>query len=252
MNLYFGKWCFSPRLTTSLLTLVLISLFVFLGCWQLDRAEQKRNLYVEFENRQSGDVIDLNQNDSVSLGSDSLLWRPVTAHGRFLEGFQILLDNQVENTKVGYYVYTPFRLAGSEKMVLVNRGWLAVGPDRKTLPKLTMSEGSVNIKAVVKEIPKSGMILKELPPESMSEAVYRVQRIDLDELADLTNTKLLPYVLRLSLDSEHGYHRQWRQPGSGESVHNGYAFQWFAFATALLIIYLLLNIRRKDEIGQDL
>ena len=236
---------------TSLLTLVLIGLFVFLGCWQLDRAEQKRNLYVEFENRQSGDVIDLNQNDNASLGSDSLLWRPVKVKGRFLEGYQILLDNQVENTKVGYYVYTPFSLEGSKIVVLVNRGWLAASPDRKTLPKLSMSEGSVDIKAVVKEIPKSGLLLKELPPETMGGAVYRVQRIDLDELADLTNTKLLPYVVRLSSDSEHGYHRQWRQPGSGENVHNGYAFQWFAFATALLIIYLLLNIKRRDEIGQD-
>ena len=251
MNLYFANWCFSLRLITSLLAAVLFGLFVYLGCWQLDRAEQKRNLYAEFENRQSADVIDLSQIDNASLVSENLMWRPVTANGHFLEGFQILLDNQVENTKVGYYVYTPFSLAESETMVLVNRGWLAAEPDRKTIPKLIMSEGSVNIKAVVKEIPKTGLLLKELPPELMSDNVYRVQRIDLDELADLTNTKLLPYVVRLSSDSEHGYHRQWRLPGSGEGTHKGYAFQWFAFATALLIIYLFLNIKRKDEIGQD-
>lgn len=252
MNLYFGNWCFSPRLITSLLTMVLFGLFVFLGCWQLDRAEQKRTLYVEFENRQSGNVIDLNQIDNASLGKDNLLWRPVTANGAFLEGFQVILDNQIQNTKAGYYVYTPFQLDDSEHIILVNRGWLAADPDRRISPKLIMSEGMVEIKAVVKEIPKTGLLLKELQPEEMSEGIYRVQRIDLDELAGLTNTKLLPYVIRLSLDSEHGYHRQWRLPGSGENVHNGYAFQWFAFATTLFIIYLLLNIKRRDESGKNI
>lgn len=252
MNLYFRNWCFSPRLITSLLTMVLFGLFVFLGCWQLDRAEQKRTLYVEFENRQAGNVIDLNQIDNASFGSGNLLWRPVTANGIFLEGFQVILDNQIQNTKAGYYVYTPFQLDDSEHIVLVNRGWLAVGPDRKISPKLIMTEGMVDISAVVKETPKTGLLLKELPPEEMSEGIYRVQHIDLDELAGLTNTKLLPYVIRLSPESEHGYYRQWRPPGSGENVHNGYAFQWFAFASALFIIYLLLNIKRRDESGKNI
>jgi len=251
MNLYFGNWCFRPRLITSLLTLVLLGLFIFLGCWQLDRAEEKRDLYAEFETRQSGDLINLNQIDNDSLGFDNLLWRPIKASGHFLESYQVLLDNQVENTKAGYYIYTPLSLDDSSNIVLVNRGWLAAEGDRKTIPKLIMSEGSVNIKAVVKDIPKTGLLLKEQPPELMSEGVYRVQRIDLDELADLTNTNLLPYIVRLSSDSKHGYHRQWRLPGSGESVHNGYAFQWFAFATALFIIYLLVNTKRKNESGKD-
>ncbi|GJM05618.1 MAG: SURF1-like protein [marine bacterium B5-7] len=230
--------------------MVLFGLFIFLGCWQLDRAEEKRTLYAEFENRQLDVAIDLNQVDSTSLGSNNFLWRSVTAKGAFVENFQVLLDNQIQNTKAGYYVYTPFHLADGENTVLVNRGWLVADPDRKIIPKLTTSKGMVEIQAVVKEIPKTGLLLKEFPPEEMSKGIYRVQRIDLGELAGLTNTKLLPYVIRLSPESEHGYHRQWRLPGSGENVHNGYAFQWFIFATALFIIYLLLNIKRRDASGK--
>ncbi len=251
MNFYFGNRCFSPRLITSLLMLLFLALFIFLGCWQLDRAEQKRNLYAEFESRQSDNAIDLNQVDGALLGSSRLLWRSVTAKGSFIEEFQILLDNQIQDTKAGYYVYTPFRLDESETIVLVNRGWLVADPDRKISPKLIMSEGIVNIKAAIKEVPKTGLLLKESPPEQISEAIYRVQRIKLDELAELTKLKLEPQVIRLLPESEHGYQRKWRKPGSGESMHNGYAFQWFAFATALLIIYLLLNIKRKVETGQD-
>ena len=245
MKINFGQWCFSPRIITSLLTLLLFGLFVFLGCWQLDRAEQKRNLHVEFENRQSGNVLDLNQNNNDLLDTESLLWRPVIVKGKFLESFQILLDNQIQNTKAGYYVYTAFSLIDSKHSVLINRGWLAANPDRKISPELNMVEGFVSIKAVIKEIPKTGLVLKDLPPEIMGKGIFRVQKVDLDELADLTNTKLLPYIARLSSESEHGYHRQWSTPGSGENVHNGYAFQWFAFAAALLVIYLLLNINEK-------
>jgi len=251
MNFYFGNWCFSPRLITSLLAMLLIATFISLGCWQLDRAQQKRALYAEFENRRLDDALDLNQFDNASKGSGNILWRQVTAYGTFLEDFQILLDNQIQNTKAGYYVYTPFQLDDSEHIVLVNRGWVVADLDRNNSPKLVMSKGRVKIKAVLKEVPKTGLLLKELQPEEMSETIYRVQRIDLDELAGLTNTKLLPFVIRMTSASEHGYHRQWRRPGSGEQVHNGYAFQWFAFATALLVIYLLLNIKRRDKSGKD-
>ena len=246
MNLYFRNWCFSPGLITSLLAIGFFTLFVFLGCWQLERAEQKRNLFVEFENRQLTEAMNLNQVDDTKSSFDNLLWRPVIVSGRFLEDFQILLDNQVQKTKAGYYIYTPFQLLDSERVVLVNRGWLAVGSDRKVSPNIVATKGTVKIKAIIKEIPKTGLLLKELPPEEMKNGFYRVQRIDLAELEELTSTKLLPYVIRLSPESEHGYYRKWPLPGSGEDKHNGYAFQWFAFATVLFIIYFLLNIKLKD------
>ena len=101
MDLYFRNWCFSPGLMTSLLAIGFFGLFIFLGCWQLDRAEQKRDLFVEFENRQLTEVMDLNQIDNATSSLDNLLWRPVRVNGIFLEDFQILLDNQVQNTKAG-------------------------------------------------------------------------------------------------------------------------------------------------------
>ncbi|MCZ6804013.1 MAG: SURF1 family protein [Proteobacteria bacterium] len=251
MKLIIGNWYFYPGFISSLLALVFFSLFISLGFWQLDRAEQKRTLYAEFENRQSGKAINLNQDQIKLADKEKIIWRHINATGEFLEQYQILLDNQVEKTQAGYYVYTPFKLEQSEHVVLVNRGWLSVGNDRAMSPTLIITNGFVNIKGVLKEEPKTGLLLKEMPPEQMNEDVYRVQRLKIDELAELTKTKLLPYIVRLEPESEHGYHRQWRLPGSGENVHNGYAFQWFAFATALLIIYLVLNIKIENKTGQD-
>ena len=251
MKLIIGKWCFCPGLITSLLALVFFGLFISLGCWQLDRAEQKRTLYADFENRHSGKAIDLNLENINLEDKEAVFWRRVNATGEFLEQYQILLDNQVEQGQAGYFVYTPFKLKESNHVVLVNRGWLSKGKDRSLDPALVITNNLVSIMGVVKDKPKTGLLLKELPPEQMNQGVYRVQRLNIDELAELTKTKLLPYIIRLEPESEHGYRREWRSPGSGESVHIGYAFQWFAFATALLIIYLLLNIKNKNKMEQN-
>jgi surfeit locus 1 family protein len=249
MKLIIGNWRFSPGLLTSLIALVLVSLFVYLGFWQLDRAEQKRTLFIEFENRQSSGRIDFNQENNNQLKKEDLIWQQVEANGKFLEEYQVLLDNQVEDTHAGYYIYTPFKLDQSEHVVLVNRGWLLAEKNRSISPDIEVANDLVKIKGVIKEAPNTGLLLKELPPEKMNETTYRVQRINIEELEDLTNVNLLPYIIRLEEESEHGYLRKWRLPGSGENVHLGYAFQWFAFATVLLIIYLVLNTKKKS--GQD-
>jgi surfeit locus 1 family protein len=250
MKLIIGNWCFSPGLITSLLALVFISLFTSLGFWQLDRAEQKRTLFAEFESRQSGKPIKFDQDHINKSDKEEIIWRHVDASGKFLEQYQILLDNQVEKGQAGYFVYTPFKLEQSELVVLVNRGWLSTGNDRTVSPELILTNGLVTIAGVVKNEPKTGVLLKEAHPEEMNKGMYRVQQLKIKEVSALTKTKLLPYIIRLEPESEHGYSRQWRSPGSGENVNLGYAFQWFAFATTLLIIYLATNIKhntRRDK-----
>ena len=246
MKLNIGNRCFCPKLLTSLLTLIFLCLFISLGLWQLDRAEYKSNLYSDFQKRQSATAINFDQ-DNNKLDGGELIWRHVNASGKFLEEYQILLDNQVHNTHAGYFVYTPFRLMNSNNYVLVNRGWLRANADRAVSPKFELTSRVVKIKGVVKETPKTGLLLKELPPEKVNETTYRVQKIDIEELKALTQIDLLPYILRLEPDSEYGYTRKWRLPGSDESKHHGYAFQWFAFAIALVIIYLLLNFKKINE-----
>ena len=174
------------------------------------------------------------------------LWRHVIANGEFNEDKQILLDNQVVNGKPGYFIYTPFKINGTEQHILINRGWLASGLDRSKVPDLVRSNSAVTINGVIKEPPKTGVLLKELPPEQLNENTLRVQKLDVKQLQEFTGKELLPFIIRLEPDSDHGYKRDWRLPGSGEQVHQGYAFQWFAFASTLLIIYLVVNTKKVN------
>ncbi len=251
MKLIIGKYCFCPGLIISLIALLFFCLFVSLGFWQLDRAEQKSVMFSDFEKRQSSPVLELDNNNINQYEKEGLLWRPVRVSGEFLEQYQILLDNQVEEGQAGYFVYTPLKIDQGEAVILINRGWVSTTNDRQNSPDLIQTSGTVTIAGVVKSKPKTGMLLKEALPEKITDSVYRVQKINLTELQELTKTKLVPYIVRLSPDSEHGYRRQWQPPGSGVSMHLGYAFQWFAFAVVLLVIYLALNFKKTIQDKTD-
>ena len=174
-----------------------------------------------------------------------MLWRRVEVTGQFNESRQVLLDNRVSSGEVGYYVYTPFRLEGSGQTILVNRGWLHAPAQRSELPTLTETETTVTLLGELKKEPKTGILLKDVAPEQVKHGIYRVQNIELVELEELLEVKLAPLILRLGPSSNHRYKTEWSKPGSDEQKHRGYAFQWFAFAATLLVIYVLMNTRRK-------
>ena len=243
-----GNWVFCPRPITSLLTLLFFILFVSLGFWQIDRAEQKRSQHSFFEKRQNKEAVNLGHNVIKTAGIVDLIWRKVNATGNFLEQHQILLDNQVHAGQAGYYVYTPFRLEDSEDIILVNRGWVSTNNDRNLRPRLIMTEGMININGVIKEEPRTGLLLTKEHVEKLSKTITRVQRLTIAEVSDITKIKLLPFIMRLSSESKHGYTKKQQPHNSGEHVHMGYAYQWFAFATTLLVIYLIINIKKRDGV----
>ena len=75
-----------------------------------------------------------------------------------------------------------------------------------------------------------------------------VQRIEVPGVAQKLGTPVLPLVLRMDPELPNGFVRAWK-PYYGLSAdrHRGYAFQWFALATALLVIYVVLNTKRRPD-----
>jgi surfeit locus 1 family protein len=239
-------WKFNPGLWPSLATLLVLPLFLSLGFWQLDRAEQKRILHHEFEARQTASEIDLNREYALRNNFDELHWRKVIIEGGFSRDTNILLDNQVQRGVVGYFVYTPFKLKQQDVWVLVNRGWVPAGPGRDNTPEVAAEEGVLQIIGSAKLPPKTGILLAENIVERLADGTVRVQKLDLAGIEETLNLELLPYVVRMNPESTAGFVRFWKAPGSGEEKNLGYAFQWFAMATAIFVIYLALNIKRAE------
>ena len=243
-----GEWQFTPGFWPSLATLIFLSLFVALGFWQLDRADQKTRRHDEFTKRQTERAIDLNDSGSLRMDKSELLWRQVQARGRFAANVHILLDNQVVNGGPGYFVFTPFHVSGSDSWLLINRGWVPLGADRSVIPPIKSPTEDVSIEGVINDVPATGLVLGGLSIEALTQTVYRAQRIDLQEVARLAGHGLQPYVLALAPASGYGFAQEWQMPGSGKEKNLGYAFQWFAFAATLFVVYLVVNIKRISKV----
>jgi surfeit locus 1 family protein len=243
-------WKFRPGLWPTVATLLLLPLLISLGFWQLDRADQKAALQRAYEQRRSAPAVDLANAPERRRDKEAMLWRECLLRGRYLTSPQFLLDNQVVNGRAGYLVYTPLRLAGQDALVLVNRGWIPMGARRDSVPDFATPSGPVTIRGMAKEAQATGLVLDGAVAEEIGRGLIRLQHLDLASLARHRDWDLLPYVVRLEPGADSGFVRKWTPPGFRRDMHLGYAFQWFAMAAAVLILYVVLNTRR-DKTGND-
>jgi surfeit locus 1 family protein len=236
-----GAFEFSPGLLPSLATLVLLPVLIGLGVWQLERAEWKQGLIDTHKDRtgraRTPFELLLGRNGEVE-------YRAVAALGLYELDHQLLLDNRTFNGKAGYHVLTPLILTDTGEVVLVNRGWVPLGPDRAVLPELPGPEDILVVNAIIKLPPQRAFRLG-MEEEAGSGWPRVVQQIDLDQLEELLGYRLLPYILLLDKEDEYGFSRDW-QPvyGVPPDKHRAYALQWFTLALVLVIIYIGVNTKR--------
>ena len=136
---------FQPGMLATVGAVILLPMLVSLGFWQLDRAEQKRAIQAEYDTR--------GRDERVEIGpqlqqADDLRFYRVIAHGTYQPQYQLLIDNRVQDGRVGYYVITPLRIRGSGTLALVNRGWVPMGQTRDDLPAASAPSGMLEITGV--------------------------------------------------------------------------------------------------------
>lgn len=242
-----GKRQFRPGLWPSVAVALLLPLLIALGFWQLERAGQKEALQEAYRSRQASPPLDLLAAGEDRNRREGMLWRRVHLRGEYLPDKQYLLDNQIEGGEPGYLIFSPFRLAGRETVVLVNRGWLPMIGGRSAVPDVPPPEKAEVVEGTAKDPQSTGVFLGGPEAEDLGRGFVRVQQLDLEAIARDNDWRLLPYVVRLDKQPGSGFVREWKAPGFGRETHLGYAFQWFAMAAALLIIYLVVNMKPKTE-----
>ena len=242
------RWTFKPRPLPTLIALAVFCLLMSLGFWQLDRAEQKRVLAERYQARLAQPPLDLAAAGAEKHRREQMHWRRVILRGRFDGGITYLLDNQTRSGRAGHYVYTRFTLSGGDQ-VLVNRGWAPQPPDRSQPPALPAPEQEGSLSGVIKPPPRV-VLLGENTAERLGDDIVRVQELNIADIAAANDWPLLPYVARLDPPAPDTLLRVWRPPGFGRERHLGYAFQWFALAGALLLIYFFVTLERRTENGR--
>jgi surfeit locus 1 family protein len=132
--------------------------------------------------------------------------------------------------------------------VLVNRGWVAGGGDRRVLPDVAVSAGATRVAGRIERLPQPALRLGGAALPGTPPAVLVVQYPTADELAAVLGEPVFDYQLLLDPAEPGGYVRDWRVPGLPRERHLGYAGQWFALAigaVAAAVVMVFRTVRRK-------
>lgn len=232
-----------PSLFILALTIVVAGLLSSLGVWQLQRADQKKQMQVDNELRKDNSPITLTLPFTVD---ENMRFRTMRAQGSFINSKQFVLDNQIMEHVVGYNIFTPLLLEDNQTVLLVDRGWLPLKGSRDQLPDIKVDEGirEVSGKAYV---PYGAAYSLGTVDNDGQEWPRLIQYLDFEQLESRLGLHILPITLRIDADQKDSYTAQWDITTNRSAkrltyeVHIGYAVQWFALAITVCVIFILLH-----------
>lgn len=238
------------------LTVVVFSLLVKLGFWQLERGQEKQALEQAILAREDsayqalGEVLE--END---WREGSILGKKVEANVVPQAFPVILLDNQTHQGNVGYLAFQIVSMSDeSGTYALLELGFVEGIADRSILPTVTTLEVSTFISGRLYR-KSANPLSSELMPE-VGDAI-RVQNLNIVQLNQLLNIELMPAVLQPDNLKNWPYDFPWNPLPLNSAKHFGYSIQWFSMAGVFLLLTLIDFVRwqrklRHMEVKHDI
>jgi len=215
---------------------------ISLGNWQTRRAEEKLALQQEMLARGSFDPLNAN-----TLAPDAMPeeFRRITADGEFLPDWAVYLDNRPLHGKSGFYLLMPLKLAASNQVVLVLRGWFPRDVrDPMKLPTVPLPAAPVHLEGKIRH--SAGKLMQLGGPAELKPGAI-LQNVEVAEFARASKLPLQTFIIEQTSDTGDGLVRDWPLPSTGIDTHRGYAFQWYALSVAALIFFLVTGFRRASK-----
>jgi cytochrome oxidase assembly protein ShyY1 len=239
------------RLRFWLLTLAALAMFavtVSLGRWQLSRAAEKEALQAAIDAQKDYPPLDMTGFLAIE-DMASEMHRRVRLRGLWLADQTVWLDNrQMHGGTPGFYVLTPLALEGSDRTLMVQRGWVQRNfVDRAQLPAIATPAGIVEVSGQIAPPPGRLLELGKAPTGNGPDAAPRSspirQNLDLEAFRAETGLPLRTDMTLLQTGpASEGLQRDWPAPALGIERHYGYAFQWFGLALLVAILYVWFQI----------
>jgi len=237
-----------PAWWSVLLTVAGVLVFVRLGVWQLHRADYKDELLRRYAAAASAPVQAF---DGLADKPPADAYPRVRVRGRYLADRLYLLDNPKHDSMGGAEVYAPFQPANQDRLLLVDLGFLpGNGTDKP--PQLPPLPSDVQtLQGVYQPAPGSGLELGGNALAQQTQWPKTSIYLDLDQVAADLHARLFPRVLVLDADPAAIYVRVHTLDLSSmpPARHRAYAYQWFTFAIAAVVIFLVLHRKRKRRLG---
>lgn len=213
-----------------------IALTLALGQWQIGRAQYKEGLQDRYEALSREPALNVG---GQAIAVDDVLLRRVEVRGEYASRFTVFVDNQIHQHRPGFHVTTPLRISGSQRYVLVNRGWVP-SPQDRSMPQIRTPAGEQVVQGVA--VGYSERYL-ELSTKVAEGNIW--QNLVFERYRQATGLELQPFILRQESVAEDGLVRVWSRPDLGRNTHLAYAFQWYALSLAMFIYYLVTHVKRR-------
>jgi len=230
------KW-----LLSHVFALAMVVLMVYLGFWQLSRLDERKDRNAEVRIAMAAEAEPIES----LLGTEPLDHTATIVAGEYLDEHSFLVANRSFESQAGLWLATPMRLEDG-RVVVVSRGWVprlwTSGDDLRVIDTPT---GRIEVLGRVQESVAGGRIgggsTYELPD---------ISRMDLPKVEEM-----------LELDVEDRWVQLVRQapplgdlpvpvprPSLDEGPHLSYAFQWFFFSFATVVVYVLILRKQRREL----
>lgn len=235
-----------PAWWSVLLTVAGALLFVRLGVWQLHRAAEKEALLRRYATAATAPLQDF---DRVAQSPPASAYPRVRVHGRYLAGRVYLLDNPRHDALGGVEVYAPVELDGHAPLLLADLGFLRGNGTDATPQVPPLPTGPEQLQGLY--VPPPGVALEMGGDALARQQAYPKKTIylDLGQVSHDLGRPVYPRLLALDPDPASIYERK-RTPDFSSmppSRHRAYAFQWFTFALAAVVIFLVLHRKRRPR-----
>lgn len=242
-RLFSRKW-----ILATLLVLAGTGVLARLGIWQLERLEQRR----AFNSRVTAQVNQPElalEGSALDLDLYNMEYRPVVVRGEYDFEHEVALRNQSHEDRYGLHLFTPLKIADSDAVVMVDRGWVPLEGVEAGLTRASWQAyaepGVVAVRGVLRrEQSKGDFGFITDPPGNL--LVWNMA--NLERMADQVPFHLLTnsYVQQAPDAAWTGFPaRSQPEIEISEGSHFSYALQWFSFAALLFFGYPFFVLREE-------
>ena len=223
----------------TLATILLLPLLISLGIWQWHRSVQKQQWLEQqamFQNQPPVSIAQIGLALEGGVELQQMQHRRVAIYGNFFHAPLFFTDNKIRDGQFGFEVIAPFITWQNKQVLLLNLGWIAA-PDR-AIPHIDMPDYFQYLEAHI-YIPEKPAFLQSIPLESRDRQIITYP--DISALMQFLGKPMIyPFILRLEPGQPNALNTDWPQPpGIAPQRHIAYAFQWFALALTLCLLYLI-------------
>lgn len=228
---------FNPGVRITIFFVIFAVVFFSLGIWQIERGQTKTQIMSEFENKLTKEPIYLN--------AESKKWDRVLVSGRWENKKQLLIDNVIHQGIAGYKVLTPLRIDETNKLILVDRGWIKQNKFRDQLPDIQIPDDFESVSGTLEQ-PELGLVLSD---ELISNNWPKIsQTKNVEVISKAYAEEIFPMILLADPLLKNSLEYIKITPTNMTPIkHYGYSSQWFLMFIVLCFMYIWYGLSRNAK-----